>query len=157
MLSYTGGFILLAALLHASWNAMLHGNDDRLLSMTWMSIAIAAVSMVVILFTPSPAGAAWPYIVTSGLVHIIYNVTLVRSYRRNDLAQAYPIARGSSPLLVTLGAALFAHEAIGPLHALGIAMISGGIIALALQGSHVSRAGALAALTTGVTIARSIP
>ena len=60
---------------------------------------------------------------------------------------------GSSPLLVTLGAALFAHEAIGPLHLLGIVMISGGIIAIALQGSHVSRAGVLAALTTGVTIA----
>ena len=153
MLSYTGGFVLLAAVLHASWNAMLHGNDDRFLSMTWMSIAIAAVSTVVILFTPWPAEAAWPYIITSGLVHIVYNVTLVRSYRRNDLAQAYPIARGSSPLLVTLGAALFAHEAIGPLHLLGIVMISGGIIAIALQGSHVSRAGVLAALTTGVTIA----
>jgi drug/metabolite transporter (DMT)-like permease len=153
MLSYTGGFVLFAAVLHASWNAMLHGNDDRFLSMTWMSIAIAAVSTVVILFTPWPAEAAWPYIITSGLVHIVYNVTLVRSYRRNDLAQAYPIARGSSPLLVTLGAALFAHEAIGPLHVLGIVMISGGIIAIALQGSHVSRAGVLAALTTGVTIA----
>jgi drug/metabolite transporter (DMT)-like permease len=153
MLSYTGGFVLLAALLHASWNAMLHGNGDRLLSMTWMSIAIAAVSTVAIFLTPLPAGAAWPYIVTSGLVHIVYNVTLVRSYRRNDLAQAYPIARGSSPLLVTLGAALFAHEAISPVHALGIAMISGGIIAIALERRHVSRAGALAALTTGVTIA----
>jgi drug/metabolite transporter (DMT)-like permease len=153
MLSYTGGFVLLAALLHASWNAMLHGNDDRLLSMTWMSIAIAAVSTVMILFTPWPAGAAWPYIGASGLVHIVYNVTLVRSYRRNDLAQAYPIARGSSPLLVTLGAALFAHEAIGPVHVLGIAMISGGIIAIALEGRHVSRAGVLAALTTGVMIA----
>jgi drug/metabolite transporter (DMT)-like permease len=153
MLSYTGGFVLLAALLHASWNAMLHGNDDRFLSMTWMSIAIAAVSTLVILFTPWPARAAWPYIVASGLMHIVYNVTLVRSYRRNDLAQAYPIARGSSPLLVTLGAALFAHEAIGHLHVLGIVMISGGIIAIALQGSHVSRTGLLAALTTGVTIA----
>ena len=157
MLSFTGGIVLFAALLHASWNAMLHGNRDRFLSMTWMSIAIASVATLLILFTPRPADAAWPYIVASGLVHIVYNVTLVRSYRRNDLAEAYPIARGSSPLLVTLGAALFAHEAIGPLHALGIAMISGGIIALALQGSHVSRAGALAALTTGVTIARSIP
>jgi drug/metabolite transporter (DMT)-like permease len=153
MLSYTGGFVLLAALLHASWNAMLHGNDDRFLSMTWMSIAIAAVSTFVILFTPWPARPAWPYIVASGLVHIVYNVTLVRSYRRNDLAQAYPIARGSSPLLVTLGAALFAHEAIGPLQVLGIVMISAGIIAIALEGSHVSRAGLLAALTTGVTIA----
>ncbi|NKJ47277.1 EamA family transporter [Burkholderia sp. SG-MS1] len=153
MLSYTGGVVLLAAVLHASWNAMLHGNDDRFLSMTWMSIAIAAVATLVILFTPLPASAAWPYIVASGLVHIVYNATLVRSYRRNDLAQAYPIARGSSPLLVTLGAALFTHEAIGPLHVLGIVMISGGIIAIALDGRHVSRAGVLAALTTGVTIA----
>jgi drug/metabolite transporter (DMT)-like permease len=153
MLSYAGGFVLLAALLHASWNAMLHGNRDRFLSMTWMSIAIAAISTLVVLFVPWPARAAWPYIGASGLVHIVYNATLVRSYRRNDLAQAYPVARGSSPLLVTLGAALFAHEAIGPLHALGIAMISGGIIAIALQGQHVSRAGVLAALTTGVTIA----
>jgi drug/metabolite transporter (DMT)-like permease len=153
MLSFTGGLVLFAALLHASWNAMLHGNRDRFLSMTWMSIAIAAVATLVILLTPQPANAAWPYIVASGLVHIVYNVTLVRSYRRNDLAEAYPIARGSSPLLVTLGAALFAHEGIGPLHVLGILMISGGIIAIALQGRHVSRAGVLAALTTGVTIA----
>jgi drug/metabolite transporter (DMT)-like permease len=153
MLSYTGGLVLFAALLHASWNAMLHGNRDRFLSMTWMSIAIAAVATLVAVCMGWPARAAWPYIVASGLVHIAYNASLVRAYRRSDLAQAYPIARGSSPLLVTLGAALFAHEAIGPLHALGVALISGGIIAIALQGTHVSRASALAALTTGATIA----
>ena len=153
MLSYTGGIVLFAALLHASWNAMLHGNRDRFLSMTWMSIAIAGVATLVIVLLPLPQRAAWPYIVASGLVHIFYNVSLVRSYRRSDLALAYPIARGSSPLLVTLGAALFAHEAIGRLHVLGIVMISGGIIAIALQGRRVSRAGALAALTTGATIA----
>lgn len=153
MFTFTGAFVLLAALLHASWNAMLHGNADRMLSMTWMSIAIAAVSTVVMLFTPLPASAAWPYIVASGLVHIVYNMTLVWSYRRNDLAQAYPIARGTSPLLVTLGAALFANEPIGALRAFGIVMISGGIIAIALRGRHVSRGGVLAALVTGVTIA----
>jgi drug/metabolite transporter (DMT)-like permease len=153
MLSYTGGIVLLAAMLHASWNAMLHGNRDRFLSMTWMSIAIAVAASFVILITPMPLPAAWPYIVASGLVHIFYNVSLVRSYRRNDLALAYPIARGSSPLLVALGAALFAHEAMGPLHILGIAMISGGIIGIALLGRQVSRGGVLAALTTGATIA----
>ena len=153
MLSYSGGIVLLAAMLHASWNAMLHGNRDRFLSMTWMSIAIAAVATFVVLRNPLPASAAWPYIVASGLVHIVYNVSLVRSYRRNDLALAYPIARGSSPLLVTLGAALFADEAIGPLRALGVAMVSGGIIVIALQGHRTSRAGALAALTTGAMIA----
>jgi drug/metabolite transporter (DMT)-like permease len=153
MFTYTGGVVLLAAVLHASWNAMLHGNRDRFLSMTWMSIAIGVVSALVVCYLPMPAKAAWPYIVASGLVHIVYNVSLVRSYRRGDLAQAYPIARGSSPMLVTLGAAVFAHEAIGPIHAFGIVLISGGIMALALQGGRVSRAGALAAFTTGVTIA----
>ncbi|HKT91542.1 MAG TPA: DMT family transporter [Paraburkholderia sp.] len=153
MLSYTGGIVLFAALLHASWNAMLHGNRDRFLSMTWMSIAIGVVATLVVVSTPWPASASWPYIVASGLVHIFYNVSLVRSYRRSDLALAYPIARGSSPLLVTLGAALFAQEAISPLHVLGIVMISGAIIAIALQGRRMSRADALAALTTGATIA----
>ncbi|WP_429303765.1 EamA family transporter [Paraburkholderia sp. GAS199] len=153
MLSYSGGLVLVAALLHASWNAMLHGNRDRFLSMTWMSIAMAAVSTLAIVFVPLPPHAAWPYIVASGLMHIVYNVSLVRSYRRGDLAQAYPVARGSSPLLVTLGAAIFAREAIGPLHGLGIVMISGGIVAIALEGGRVSRAGVLAALTTGATIA----
>ncbi|MDR5745134.1 EamA family transporter [Caballeronia sp. LZ029] len=153
MFTYTGGVVLFAAVLHASWNAMLHGNRDRFLSMTWMSIAIGVVSAFVVFYLPMPPKAAWPYIVASGLVHIVYNVSLVRSYRRGDLAQAYPIARGSSPMLVTLGAALFAHEGIGALHAFGIVLISGGIMALALQGGRVSRAGVLAALTTGVTIA----
>ncbi|MBW9106668.1 DMT family transporter [Paraburkholderia phenoliruptrix] len=153
MLSYTGGLVLFAALLHASWNALLHGNRDRFLSITWMSVAIAAVSTLIVAFLPLPDAAAWPYVVASGLVHIGYNASLVYAYRRGDLAQAYPVARGSSPLLVALGAALFAHELIGPLHALGIAMICGGIISIALQGGRVSRAGVLAALTTGATIA----
>lgn len=153
MLSYTGGLVLLAALLHAGWNAMLHGNRDRYFSMTWMSIAIALFSTATAVFLPLPASAAWPYIIASGLVHIIYNMSLVRSYQSCDLAVAYPIARGSSPLLVTLGAAFFAQEAISALHALGIALISAGILTLALQDRHVSRSDALAAVTTGVMIA----
>lgn len=57
MLSYTGGVVLFAALLHASWNAMLHGNRDRFLSMTWMSIAIGVVSVFVVLYLPLPPQA----------------------------------------------------------------------------------------------------
>lgn len=153
MLSYAGGWVLIAALLHASWNAMLHAHEDRLLSMAWMSIAIAAAATVAILVTPSPASAAWPYIAASGVVHLLYNLALVRSYRTYDLAQAYPIARGSSPLFVTLGAAFVAQETLGPLHVLGIAMISSGIMTIAFEGRKLSSSGAVAALLTGVTIA----
>jgi drug/metabolite transporter (DMT)-like permease len=153
MFNSTGVLVLLAALLHASWNAMLHGNDDRLLSVTWMSIAIGVVSALIVMFAPWPAIAAWPYIVVSGLLHVVYNVSLVRAYRTGDLGQTYPIARGSSPLLVTVGAAFFAHEVVGPLHAIGVLMISGGIMSLALQGQRMSRSAIAAALTTGATIA----
>lgn len=153
MLSATGGLVLLAAVLHAAWNAMLHGNRDRFLSMTWMSIVIAAVSTLAVLVLPVPASGAWPYIVASGLVHIVYNMSLIRAYQRSDLSVAYAIARGSSPLLVTLGAALFAQEGISALHGVGIALISGGILTLALLDRHVSRADMLTALFTGAIIA----
>jgi drug/metabolite transporter (DMT)-like permease len=153
MFSYVGGFVLLAALLHATWNAMLHGNADRFLSMTWMSICIAVVSIVAIFFLPLPHAGAWPCIVASGLVHIVYNMALVRAYSSGDLGETYPIARGSSPMLVALGAALFAREHPGVLPIAGIVLVSGGIISLALQRGNVSRKGALAAFVTGATIA----
>ncbi len=153
MFSYAGGLVLLAAVLHAGWNAMLHGNRDRHLSMAWMGLLIATVATVAVMVLPLPAAQAWPYIIASGLVHFVYTLSLVRSYRRGDLAVAYAIARGSSPLLVTLGAAIFAHEGISAVHALGIGLISGGILTLALLDRHVSRADVLTALATGVLIA----
>ncbi|KND59761.1 Permease of the drug/metabolite transporter (DMT) superfamily [Candidatus Burkholderia verschuerenii] len=153
MFSYVGGFVLLAALLHATWNAMLHGNADRFLSMTWMSICIGVVSLAALPFLPMPHAGAWPCIVASGLVHIAYNMALVRAYRSGDLGETYLIARGSSPMLVALGAALFAREHPGVLQIAGIVLVSSGIISLALQRGNVSRKGAWAAFVTGATIA----
>lgn len=153
MFSYVIGCVLFAALLHATWNAMIHGNRDRFLSMTWMSIGIAVIAAVFVPFVAMPNRAAWGYIVASGLIHLVYNISLVRAYRTGDLGEAYPIARGSSPVLVALGAGLFAHEQLSPVHILGILLVSCGIISLAFQRSQVSRSGLMAALITGLTIA----
>jgi drug/metabolite transporter (DMT)-like permease len=154
MLSHTGGLVLFAALLHASWNALLHGTRDRFLAMTWMSMAMAAMAtLYILLFAPIPTAAAWPYIVASGLIHIVYNCCLVWSYRIGDFSRAYPIARGASPLVVTLGALVYAQETIAPIRTLGVVMVSGGIMLLAFQRGNVSRKSALAALTTGAVIA----
>ena len=146
-------YVLLAALLHACWNAILHGNSDRFLSMTWMSICIAVLSAAAIVFLPLPAPAAWPFILASGVVHIVYNMSLIRAYRSGELGETYPIARGSSPVLVAVGAAVVAHEHINSLHVAGVALVSMGILSLALQRGRVSRTGAAAALLTGATIA----
>jgi drug/metabolite transporter (DMT)-like permease len=147
------GLVLLAALLHATWNAMLHGNRDKLLSVTWMSIAIAIMSACAIPFVHFPNRATWPFLVASGLVHFFYNLSLVRAYRTGDLGEIYPIARGSSPVLVALGAGLFVHERLGFPHVVGIVLVSCGIISLALQHGRVSRGDIIAALTTGAIIA----
>ena len=153
MYSQVGALVLLAALMHAGWNAMLHGSKDRYLSMSWMCLAMSFIASVAIFFLPLPAASSWPYIAISGVVHVFYNLFLVRAYETGDLSTAYPIARGSSPLLVTSGAFLFANEDLTLLHALGTLLVSVGIVVLALQRGQVTRPGLGTAFLTGATIA----
>ena len=145
--------VLFAALLHASWNALLRGGADRLWSMTMMCVAIAFVCAVAALFLSPPAPESWGYALLSALLHVGYNLFLVRSYRVGDLGQIYPISRGSSPALITLGAALFAGETITPGELLGIGLVSGGIMSLAFRGRSLSVPSLPYALGTGCFIA----
>ncbi len=145
--------VLLAAFMHAGWNAMLHGSRDRYLSMSWICLCMSALGGLAVIALPLPASASWPYIALSAIVHVAYNLFLVKAYQTGDLGTAYPIARGSSPLLVACGALLFAGERLTPLHVLGTLLVSAGIVMLALQRGRVSRRGLAAALFTGATIA----
>jgi drug/metabolite transporter (DMT)-like permease len=145
--------VLFAALLHASWNALLRGGSDRLWSMTVMCIVIAIASVIAAVFMVAPAPASWGYGMLSALLHVGYNLFLVRSYRVGDLGQIYPISRGSSPALITLGAAVFAGENITPGELLGIGLVSGGIISLAFRGRSLSVPSLPYALGTGCFIA----
>ena len=145
--------ILFAALLHASWNALLRGGADRLWSMTVMCLAVAIVSATAALFLTPPAPASWFYVVLSAVLHVGYNLFLVRSYKVGDLGQTYPISRGSSPILITLGASVFAGESIGAAALLGIALVSGGIISLAFKGRRLAVPSLPYALGTGCFIA----
>jgi drug/metabolite transporter (DMT)-like permease len=145
--------VLFAAFLHAAWNALLRSGVDRLWSMTIMCIAVASASAIAALFLPLPAQASWPYAVLSALLHVGYNLFLVRSYRVGDMGQTYPIARGSSPVLITLYASIFAGEQVGVNALLGIALVSGGVISLAFKGRTVSMPHLPYALGTGSFIA----
>jgi drug/metabolite transporter (DMT)-like permease len=80
----------------------------------------------------------------------------MQSYRKGDLTQVYPIARGSAPLIVALFSVCVLGVHLQPLEILAIAIISAGIISLALvrradrqRNSHA----ALLALVTGLFIA----
>lgn len=144
---------LFAALLHASWNTLLRGGADRLWSMTIMCMVIAVTCAVIALFLPLPASASWMYALLSALLHVGYNLCLVRSYQSGDLGQTYPIARGSSPLLVTCAAAVFAGEKMALSTLGGIALVSGGILMLAVRGRKRTMPGLKYTLATGAFIA----
>ena len=145
--------VLLAAVLHAAWNALLRGGADRAVASALMCAASAAAAAPVFLVLPLPAPASWPYVAASGLLHVGYMLALVRTYRAGELGATYPIARGSSPALVALAAALVAGERLSPLSLLGLALVCGGILALALARRGFRLASLPAALATGAFIA----
>ncbi len=144
--------VLCAALLHASWNALLKSGSDRLRAITLMTLASGVAALPMAIALPLPAPAAWPYVALSAVLHVGYNVFLARAYRFGEFGQVYPIARGSSPLLVTVGAALFAGEMPGVITLAGVVLVSGGILSRA-RGRKADLGSTLAALTTGVFIA----
>ncbi|WP_131113192.1 EamA family transporter [Lichenihabitans psoromatis] len=147
------GLVLLAAFMHAGWNALLRGGRDRLWSMAIMDLVLGAGGCIVVPFTGLPSAASLPYVIASGLLHFLYNILLVRSYRTGDLGEIYPIARGSSPALVTLGALVLVGEHPGVAAIAGVLLITGGILLLALAKGRLHAGSLPIALATGAAIA----
>jgi len=145
--------VLCAAILHASWNAILRGRSDQLLSVTVMSFAATAVAVPAVALLPSPAAASWPYIGLSGVLQVGYSAFLVFAYRHADLGQVYPMVRGAVPMLVTLGAAVFAGEHLGAFAMSGIALVSLGIMSLAFGKGRAQPKAVSAALANSLIIA----
>lgn len=148
--------VLTAAVLHASWNAIVKGAGDRALAMAAVAFAHGLVGMVALFFVPMPAPASWPFIAASALIHYGYFAFLFLSYRYGDLSHVYPIARGIAPMLVAMGALVFAGEMLVPKAWGGVIAVSLGIGLLALRRNGAlaaERAAVLSALATGVLIA----
>ena len=148
--------VLLAAVTHASWNAIAHRITDKLTGFALISGGGLLIGLAMAPFAAFPAAGAWPYLLVSAVIHIAYYALLMRSFRLGDFGQAYPIARGSAPLVVTVLAAVFAHEVPDGWAAAGIAVSCAGLTGVALWGLRGRRpnwAAIGAALATGVTIA----
>lgn len=124
---------LLAAVMHASWNAIVKVGMDRAVVLALIALAHTAVGAVMIGFAGIPDPASWPFILASTLLHYGYYICLHHAYRLGDLSQVYPLARGLAPLLVALGAWGFAGEALSAGGWAAIALASIGISAIALS------------------------
>ncbi|MYS12159.1 EamA family transporter [Streptomyces sp. SID6041] len=150
--------VLIAAVTHASWNALAHHIRDQLLSFTLISGGGALIGLVTALFVPLPAAGAWPYLAVSALLHVGYMVLLMRSFSLGDFGQMYPIARGTAPLAVTALAAVFVDEVPDGWQLLGVAVACAGLTGLAVWGIRGKGArphwpALLAAGATGLAIA----
>lgn len=144
---------LVAAILHAGWNAFLRNGADRLWSVTVMSLAGSVIALPFILLLPLPQGEAWFYILLSSLLQVGYSLFLVAAYRHGELGQVYPIVRGTVPLLVTLGGFLFFGEILGPFQTVGVVLVAAGIMSLSLGKARAGNASLAFALATGLIIA----
>ena len=127
--------VLAAALMHASWNALIRIEGDRFSSILLLSATQSAISILLFPFFPAPAAAAWPWLVASSALHVGYKLFLTKAYSHGDLAQVYPLARGSAPLIVAVVGALFLHEEIGAAKVAAVVVAIGcGVIVMSLRG-----------------------
>jgi drug/metabolite transporter (DMT)-like permease len=136
MTPFIAGLVLLAALLHASWNAMAGTPQYSIASYR----LISAFCCLPLLFVfPIPLAASWPMLLASMVIHSAYYVTLSKAYHSGDLSQVYPLFRGLAPVLVVLGAALLAAEYLSAGAMLGIGLVSAGLISITFAGGVVGK------------------
>jgi drug/metabolite transporter (DMT)-like permease len=129
---------------------------DRLLAFALINVAAMLVSGAALALAGLPAGPAIPFVILSAVIHIGYELALMTSYRIGAFNQTYPIARGTSPMVVAVGAYFLADERLGPLPLTGIVVLAAGLMSLALSAGRLARGdlpAVSAAVLTGLTIA----
>jgi multidrug transporter EmrE-like cation transporter len=124
--------VLLAAALHATWNAVVKSGHDKHLSMTAIVIGHVPFAVCALPFVPLPDPKCWPYLVGSIVFHTGYQLFLLNAYRLGDFTQVYPIARGSAPIMVAAVSVLVLGLPLTPAQMLAVATIGAGIISLCL-------------------------
>ena len=145
-----------AGVLHALWNAIAKYVDDRLVAFALIGAVAAVAGGVGLAVTGLPYRAAIAYAVVSAVLHLGYNLALMNSYRLGAFNQTYPIARGTSPLVVAVGAYLIAHEHLSAPAVTGVVVLAVGLMSLAVSSGRLSRSdlpAVGAAVLTGIAIA----
>jgi drug/metabolite transporter (DMT)-like permease len=126
--------VIAAAVMHAGWNVIVKLKLDRFLSLFLIQTLMGIIGLAMLAIFAWPGAASLPYALTSGVLHLGYNLFLARSYRTGDLSQVYPIARGAAPLLTLVVTWLAATERIGVASVAGIGVLVAGIWLISLVG-----------------------
>jgi drug/metabolite transporter (DMT)-like permease len=132
-----------------------HAVPDRQVGFFLLNVGVTLTALPFLPWVGLPAAGAWPFLVGSVLLHLVYNLLLLRSYQLGDFGQTYPLARGTSPLVVALVSVTVVGQRMGLRDVAGILAISAGLAVLVLGSGSVraSRPAVVAALLTGLAIA----
>ena len=148
--------VLFAAACHAGWNALIKVGLDPLSTTTLISVGSGIVALAFAPFVGMPASAAWPWLLASVVIHLVYFAALIESYRTGDLGQVYPIARGSAPLMTAAVTSMFVGEKLSALGWTGIVALVAGVLLLSARGgrqlAEIDRRAIGFALFTALTI-----
>lgn len=127
--------VLLGALLHASWNALIKGGGDKTLDTALIHVLGVVVAVPLLLAVGLPHPASWPYLLASLVTHVGYYIALAGAYRHGELGMTYPVMRGLAPLLVACASAATVGEVPGARAWLGIVGISVGVVCVGMSRS----------------------
>ena len=147
--------VLLAAALHAIWNAVIKGTGDKTIAIGLVALGHMVLGLIGAAILPLPDIKVIPFIIASTLIHWGYYYGLTTAYKFGDLSLIYPIARGISPVIVTFFAFFWIDERLSWVEMSGVLLISSGILFLGLRSlsNEKSIPALVFALTTGILIA----
>jgi phosphonate utilization associated putative membrane protein len=146
--------VLTGALLHASWNALVKSSSDKTLDTALIHVLCSVLALPALLVLGLPPPHVWPYVLASLVIHVGYYFALAGALKHGELGLAYPLMRGTAPLLVAVGSFVFLDEAVRPLGWLGIVMVCTGVLMLGMSAGLLKhRKAVLFALSNAVLIA----
>lgn len=122
--------VLLGALLHAGWNAIIKSSADKMLEIALVCSAGGLLSLLPLPFLPLPDAASWPYMLASTVVECLYFTLVAAAYRTGDMSIVYPLMRGAAPALVAIFGTTVLGEHLSAYGYLAILAICAGIISL---------------------------
>lgn len=131
--------VLVAALLHATWNTLIKFSGERLLVIACMDSVALLFVLLAVGFVSLPPMEIWPWIIASALFELLYRYLLIQAYRVGDLGLVYPLMRGLSPLVVLALTLVFAGEVLSTQQIVGILLIPFGMLCLLWQGGGGDR------------------
>jgi phosphonate utilization associated putative membrane protein len=125
--------VLVGAMLHASWNALVKSSGDKQLDIALVHFLGAVVSLPLLWWVGLPPVESWPYLAGSLTIHVAYYITLNGAYQHGELGTTYPIMRGSAPMLVALGSSTVLGESLTLAAWLGVAAVTLGVLMVGLS------------------------